>query len=244
MGSRLAGTVAALGSVACLVVPAASAAQSPLTLRASILTAGRTQHSVHYVSSSVTPQATVSIDGHVGLSEGVQRITFREAGKVGHVTVVVAAQAAYIRGDAFTLHKYLGFKAAASTRYGNHWIVVAKTHKLYAPVSAAVTLASAIDQLLPTAGGKKLTSVGVKTVSGTRVIGVRAASFLQSGVTQLDTLYARASGTPLPVEEIATQGTSFRFTLTFDRWNEKVHVAVPTNPVPIAKVLAAGGPAA
>jgi hypothetical protein len=243
MGSRLAGLAAIVAAASCLAAPVASAAQTPAQLRASILAAGRTQQSVHYVSSSVTPKTSVTIDARVGLSAGVQRITFTKSGKVGHATVLVSASTAYLHADAFTLRNYMGFKAASSTHYGNHWIAIPSTHRLFAPVSAAVTLASAIDELLPTATGRKLTAVGASTVGGTRVIGVRATSFVRNA-TQVDTLYARAKGAPLPVKEVATQGKAFTFTLTFDSWNARVQVAVPKSTVPIAKVLAAGGPTA
>lgn len=244
MLSRLAGLTAALALVASVAAAGAMAAapKTPASLYEAIRTAGRTQRSVHYVSSSVTPKSSVSIDGRAAVTQGVQRITFRKGSKTGHATVLVIGKSAYLRGDAFTLRNYMGFKAAASSRYGNHWIVIPSKHRLYAPVAAAVTLASAIDELGPKAG--TLTRVGPTTVGGKRVVGVRAKRTVGK-TTQVDTLYGRAKGAPLPVREVATEGPTYRFTLSFDRWNVSVHLAAPKHPVSIAKVIAAaGGPVA
>lgn len=244
MLSRLAGLTAALAVAASVAatVAAAAAPKTPAALYEAIRAAGRTQRSVHYVSSSVTPKSSVSIDGQAAVTHGVQQITFRKGSKTGHATVLVIAKTAYLRGDAFTLRNYMGFNAAASSRYGNHWIVIPGKHRLFAPVAAAVTLASAIDQLGPKAG--TLTRIGPATVGGTRVVGVRARRTVGK-TTQVDTLYGRAKGAPLPVREVATEGPAYRFTLSFDRWNAALHLAAPKHPVSIAKVeSASGGPVA
>ena len=104
-----------------------------------------------------------------------------------------------------------------------------------------MTLASAIDQLGPT--GTTLTTFGPTTLNGAHVLGVRAKTATSNGI-ELDTLYAHASGRPLPVEEDVTQGTN-RFSIAFDHWNDAIHVTVPKHTVPIATVEAAGsGPSA
>ena len=46
------------------------------------------------------------------------------------------------------------------------------------------------------------------------------------------TLYAKASGKPLPVEDRATGGSAVLIT-RFSRWNERFHITVPVSATPI-----------
>jgi hypothetical protein len=219
--------------------PAAGATTSPQAFRASVRAAALAQRSVHYVSVASLPQASVSMIGDAGRAQGMQRITFRKSGRTGHVTVLVSAHTAYVRGDAFTLTNFMGFKPRAATKYANTWIVIAHDTAAYAPVAAAVTLASTVTEIGPRG---TLAPVRTTTLGGTRVRAVRGTSTVQ-GTTMVDTVYARATGAPLPVVETATQGAN-RTRTTFSRWNEPVRVRVPSHSVPIAKVEAAGAPTA
>lgn len=232
--------VVVASTFAALVAAPVASAQAPPALRAAIHAAGLTQRSVHYVSVSTASTGTVTIVGDAGRDRGIQRITVRLGGKTGHVTVVVAASTAYVYGDAFSLHRFLGFKSVGATKYAGVWILVPATSKAYAPVAAAVTLPSAIDLLGPQG---RMTVVPPGTVAGRRVVGVRGNSVVNGGPV-LDTLYACASGKPLPVKEVVFK-PGFRSTNVLSRWNEPVHVRVPRKTVPIATVLATkGGPAA
>src|SRR5215470_4901373 len=108
-------------AAACATCVAAFASQSPKALRAAILDAARSRHSVHYVLTSVGPAQTRMV-ADVGADRGVQRIAFTKAGKTGQVTVIVVNRTAYVRGDAFTLHNYMEFTKQQSTRYAGRWI--------------------------------------------------------------------------------------------------------------------------
>src|SRR5947207_849028 len=92
---------AILAAVLGCVIPAVSlAAPSPAALLGSILAAGRAQHSVHYVSKIQLGTVRIAQVADVGATKGIQRITYSKAGTTGHVTVVVSAGRAYVRGDA------------------------------------------------------------------------------------------------------------------------------------------------
>ena len=219
-------------AVALVCVPSAvSASGTPTQLLASILAAARAQHSVHYVSSASLGNSHVSQVGDAGATKGIQRITFRTAGKTGHVTVIFVANSAYLRGDAFTLVDYLGFKAGAAAAYAGRWILVPHSDSAYSTIAAGVTFTSAIGELKLS---PPLTSAPDTTIDGRRVIGVRGKSSTAPGSVAA-TLYARASGPPLPVREVATAGKT-RAVVTFSRWNEPVSLAVPASAVPISKV--------
>jgi hypothetical protein len=219
-------------AVALVCVPSAvSASGSPTQLLTSILAAARAERSVHYVSSASLGDVHVSQVGDAGATEGIQRFTYRNAGKTGHLTVIFVADTAYLRGDAFTLVDYMGFKAGAAAAYAGRWILVPHADIAYSAIAAGVTFSSAISELKLSA---PLTRAPDTTIGGRRVIGVRGKSSTSPG-SIVATLYARAAGPPLPVREVATAGKT-RAVVTFSRWNEPVHVAVPASAVPISKV--------
>jgi hypothetical protein len=219
-------------AVALVCVPSAVAGSgTPTQLLASILAAARAQHSVHYVSSASLGNSHVSQVGDAGATQGIQRITFRTAGKTGHVTVMFVANSAYLRGDAFTLVDYLGFTAGAAAAYAGRWILVPHSDSAYSTIAAGVTFTSAIGELKLSA---PLTRVPDTTIAGRRVIAVRGKSSTAPGSVAA-TLYAQAAGPPLPVREVARAGTTSAV-VTFSRWNEPVRLSVPASAAPISKV--------
>lgn len=197
-----------------------------------VLAAGRAQQSVHYVSIASAPRIGTTIVGDAARREGIQQITFRRSGRTGHVTVMVIARTAYVRGDAFTLANYMGIKPSAAARYANSWILIPRSDSGYSTVAAAVTLASAIDELKLS---RPLAKVPVRTINGQLVIGISGKDPTSPGGRATATLYARATGTPLPVREQTRLGTG-RISVTFSRWNEPVQLRAPAHAVPIAKV--------
>jgi hypothetical protein len=207
---------------------AAAAASSPQALLSSILAAGRAQHAVHYVSDARLGTTHVIQVTDVAATEGIQRITYVKAGQSGHVTVIVSGRNAYVRGDAFALVNYMGFKPAASAKYANVWIKIPASDPAYPRVAADVTLASAIDTLK---GPGRPLAAPRKTIGGQRMAGVEWRTRVGGKIVVI-TLYARASGKPLPVQERATRGNGV-FSVTFNRWNLALNVALPSSAVAI-----------
>jgi hypothetical protein len=213
--------------LAYLMPLASSAYGSPAGLLASVLAAARTERSVHYSTAGSYGAVQVSFVGDAGVAQGIQQITYRKGTKTGHVTVVVSANTAYVRGDAFTLGNYMGFKSSAAAKYAGDWISIPHTASGFSTVSAGVTLSSTIDELKPPG---RLSTVPETTIDGQRVLGVRGTKS-SSGHTTVETLYAKAIGSPLPVKELASQGT-MHFAATFGRWNEPIHLAKPKRATP------------
>jgi hypothetical protein len=225
MGSLVRALVVAATSL--LLVPSSvGAAASPRATLAAILAAGRAQRSVHYVAIANNGVSRTRLVCDVATTSGIQRITFEEGGRTGKVTVLVSAGTAYIRGDSFILTSYLGFKPAGAVRYAGKWIRIPPSDRAYAPVSAAVTLRSTIDEFELNG---PLTFLPAKTVAGQKTIGIKGTVGKPAAQASL---YARASGTPLPVGEVETFGKALDETL-LSRWNEPVHVQVPAGSVPI-----------
>lgn len=216
-----------------LAPAAASAAPTPASRLASIEKAARAQSSVHYETSGDYGSAVITFVGDAGISQGSQHITFEQGGRTGQVTVLVAASTAYVRGDAFTLQNFMGFKQGAAAAYRERWIKIPQTAAAYGPIAAGVTIGSTLDEL--TVVGT-LSSVAEQTLGGQRVFGVRGVRKV-SGTSVVVTLYARSVGSPLPVKEVAQRG-KMRYVASFGSWNRKVRVTVPKGSVPISVVLA------
>ena len=198
-----------------------------------MLHAAAAKHSVHYVSSSSTPGAAISIVSDVGKGQGVQQITVTKHGRSGPATVRVTGGSAYIRGNAFTLHDYFPFTKAQAARYAGKWISIPSTSGAYSAVAADATFESFLGDLLPS---KHLTLVRA-TIAGTKSVGIRG-SVQQAGVTLVETVYAPVGGTPLPFEEkAAVLGHPGRSRTRMSKWNEPVKVQAPARSVPISTVV-------
>jgi hypothetical protein len=120
------------------------------------------------------------------------------------------------------------FPANAAGVYAGRWLVLAHTTPDFKTVAAAVRLGSMLDQLKMPGTPR---STGIATVRETTVAGIQT-QFSQAGQRITETLYVRANGSPLPVEQIADAGT-FRLKITLSNWNESVEVAAPTGAIPI-----------
>jgi hypothetical protein len=205
------------------------AAVSPAKVLASILAAARAERSVHYVSATSIGVVRIHMVGDAGATKGIQHITFRKGTQMGHITVIVSANTAYVRGDAFTLVNFMGFKAAAAVKNEDIWVRIPPTDTHYSIVAAGVTLPLAIAELelAPVA------RVAATKIGGQQVIGVKGTTRSATGQPAQATLYGRAAGPPLPVQDVVSQGSA-RATVTFSNWNGPIHVATPTGAVPIA----------
>jgi hypothetical protein len=197
---------------------------TPRQLLGSSLAAARAQKSVHYVSAQSSPGRNVRIVGDAAIDRGIQRITFRKGATTGHVTVLVVADTAYVHGDAFTLMNYMGL----SSSYAGKWIRIPHSSAGFATVAEAVRLRSTIAELsMP----PPLSLVTPTTVDGKRVVGIRSR-FSRSGQVITETLYVRAAGAPLPVDEIS-RGGAVTLRVAFDSWGEPVRVSAPSHSVPL-----------
>ena len=223
----LGAVVAALGGLS--VVPAVvDAATSPKQSLATILAAARAQKSVHYVADATDGSFHTTFVSDVGATSGIQRITYTSGGITGKVTVLVSNGTGYLRGDAFTLREFMGFKAAPSAKFAGKWVKVPHADRDYAALTEAVTLPSTIDELRLSG---PLAFLPTLTLGGQKVFGVRGKT-ISKQPAQAD-VYASAQGAPLPVGEVEKFGNVASRT-RFSAWNEQVHVVVPAQAVAIA----------
>jgi hypothetical protein len=211
----------------------ALAAQSPKQLRTAIFAAAGKQHSVHYVEHGAAQNLRQTMVSDVAKTRGIQSISFTLGGKNGQFTVIVVKRVAYLRADTYALDSYLGFTAAQAARYHGRWISVPPASKKYNALAASVTLPSFLHDIYPSAPLALVTTA----VGGQRLTGVRGTNVEPGGVHFVETVFPDSKDRPLAVADIdARQG--FIDALKISRWNEAVHVAAPSNAVPIATVLA------
>jgi hypothetical protein len=208
-----------------LVAGSASAAQSPAGLLAASLAAGKAQGSVHYIARARFGAEAVTITGDAALDRGRQQIAFTKSGQTGHATVLVVNNTAFIKGDAFTLTNYMRIPATLA----NRWLSLAHTTSGFKTVAEAVRLGSTLDELKMVA---PLQFVPGHSIAGTRTTAIRG-KVPQGGVAAFATLYVRAGGLPLPVEQVSTESSGATDTVTFNRWKESVTVAAPSKATPI-----------
>jgi hypothetical protein len=168
--------------------------------------------------------------GDVSVSIGIQRITFHKNGIVGHVTVIANPEAAYVRGDAFTLATYMGFSAPQAAKYADRWIIIPKAAQAYPEVARDVMLGTVIADLRPPTP----TALAPATsIGGSNVVAVRGTTRKKGEPDVVVTLYAAATGALLPRQEVVTAGKA-RVTQILSRWNEPVHVTIPTGATPVS----------
>jgi hypothetical protein len=218
---RLAGTVLLLLSLAAT----AAAATSPADVYRNAIQSAAAKSSVHYVVDSKIAGNTELMVGDAALGRGSQRITFTKGGTTGHVTVLVVANTAYVRGDSFTLVQFLGLTPAQAAQFAGKWFFLKPPSGAYRDVAQDVSLQSfVVDLLMPA----PYTAVPATTIGGHAVTGVRSHP-KAGGKSATVTLYVGA-GSPLPVAQVE-QGPSGKITTTLSRWNEHVSVTAPQGAV-------------
>lgn len=182
---------------------------------------------MHYVSSQASSGIAVTITGDAATDRGIQQITYRKLGRVGHATVLVVAGTAYMRGDEFTLANYMRIPPSAAATWAGRWLSLAQSAPDFSAVAAAVRLGSTLDELkMP----QPFRDIGTSTQQGRRVVGIES-HFRRAGHAVSETLYIDLARS-LPVEQFARSG-GITFQAAFSRWNEAVSVSPPPSAIPI-----------
>jgi hypothetical protein len=214
--------LALVAALALVLAATAAAATSPTNVYFASIAAATKKQSVHYVSVSNINGNAETLIGDAANDRGIQRITFKQGGTTGHVTVIVVGTTAYVRGDGFSLRNYLGLTAAQVSRYSGRWFSMKAPSSAYNIVSEAVRMGSFVQELEMAA---PYSAAPVKTFGGHSRKGVRT-KVSQSGKTVTIDLYV-AGDTHLPVAQIVS-GSAGSTTTTLSGWNTKVNVAAPS----------------
>jgi len=185
--------------------------------------AAHSQHSVHYVSVSSAPGHKIRLVGDVAAKQGILHVALTAQGQTGAGTVIVSGGTAFMRGDAFMLRTYFNLPKAAATKYAGKWISVPSSNPGYASTSDLATFSSLLTLLFTQQTKLSLVS------SLVNLIGVRGTVHGTGSLTAVTTIFAPATGKPLPVKQIAkSSGDLGSGVITLSNWNEPVHVTEPT----------------
>jgi hypothetical protein len=215
----------------------AGAPVSPSKYLGIVLASAARQQSVHYVAVTTNSVSSVWEVGDAGIRQGIQQIVYRAHGKTGHVTIILSGGREYLRGDVYGLVGYLALHAAPAARYADRWLVLRPSDQDYARFASAVVLPSTKSVLGLVAElvlVPPLSSVKATTIGGVHVRGVRGQLLVAGGSRFITTLYASASGSNLPVEEVGREGTASG-TVSLTRWNEPLRIDPPARATPIAE---------
>lgn len=202
---------------------------SPLAVYSGSLAAGNAQRSVHWTSHAAGGGAAVTMTCDVTRSAGIQRISYSGGGHRGKATVMVIGGDAYLRGDAFTLTAFMGFKGPAALKYANVWVEVPRSDRHFAAVAAGVVLRSAIAQVEMVAPFRALAPT---VVNGQRALAVAGDTSGSQPVPVV--LYVRATAPHLPLGAVS-KSPGYATSIFFSRWNEPVGVSKPAHAVSIAQ---------
>src|SRR5205823_2568333 len=105
----------------------------------------------------------------------------------------------YVRGDAFVLVNFMGYRPGPAARFDHRWIRVPADDADYSALASGVTLSSAVAEItlrLP------LKTIPHATVGGDRVAGIAGVITYASGNSYDARLYVREAQPALPVMEI------------------------------------------
>ena len=194
--------------------------------------------SVHYELTASQAAQKESVIGDATSSGGRQEITIGGL----HIQVVIVAGVAYAQGNATGIQSFMGIPSTQSSKYANKWIAVHQSDSLYAGISEAVTLSTALAQLTPS-GTLKLTST--RTVQGREALGVKGGlpGQAQQGLSGSTTLYVATSKptVPLSFSEDSTEVTSGKTqhevsTGSFTHWGEHLHLTAPQGAVAFSSI--------
>jgi hypothetical protein len=230
---RVAVIVIVLAASVAVAAAVALAAGSPKSLRDAIFAVARKQHSVHYLENGAAQGLRQTMVADVGPTSGIQKVSFTLQGKKGRFTVIVVNCLAYLRGNIYALHGYLGFTAAQAAAYNGRWISVPPGNARYSDLAASVTLPSFLRDIHPSAPLVFVTT----RLGGRKVTGVEGKN-REPGVRFVEAVFPDAKLRPLAVSDLdASKG--FGDVLKISRWNELVPVKAPAQAVPISTVLGA-----
>ena len=197
--------------------------KSPTQILAATKQVSDAAKSVHVSGSLVSGGTPISIDVDLIAGQG-GRGKLSQSGLA--FELIAVANTVYIKGSP-SFYKHIGGSAAAQLLQGK-WLKAPAGSSGFASIGQLTNLRQLVDQTLADHGA--LTKSGTTTIAGQKVVGVTDKS--NGG-----TLYIAATGKPYPVQ-ISRNGSGTG-TITFDRWNEQVTLAVPANAIDIAQLQAA-----
>jgi hypothetical protein len=200
------------------------ASKTPLEIVDASKSAAAGAATVHVAGSILSEGKPISLDMELVGKNGVGDNGGRGRLTLGGLEVKLIAidKAVYVKGnEAFYTH-FAGARAARLLQ--GKWLRGSAAHGPLAAFASLADLGKVLDSTLQDHG--PLSSAGTTTVDGQKAVAVTDRA--KDG-----TLYVSAGGVPYPLEIVKSGRGAGAGKLVFDRWNEPVTLAPPTNSIDV-----------
>jgi hypothetical protein len=242
-GRRPAAGVALVGGLSLAVVAGGPAAASAPATRPDASTLYREalattkSWSVHYVSSSSVPQASLLETGDSGPASGTQNVATAKGGATDTISIEVIGGLTFVKGNAGGFQTLVGMDAATAQQVAGRWIQFSTNNATFAQVVAGVRSHDVADELelkgpLTLGHATTLGGVAVDAIEGTQTYAKKKEHVV---------LYVRAHGSHVPVEEDAVDAKgkpNGTLHVAYSNWGETVRPEAPPGALPIGPVSA------
>jgi hypothetical protein len=194
-------------------------AKSPIQIMAAAEAAARAAASVHVAGSIVSDGKPISLNMELVSEKGgkgrvsLDGLSFR---------LVDVDGAVYVNGSNAFYTRFAGATAARVLR--GKWLKGAQSGAM-APLASLARLRSLLNTALASHG--PLARASNATIEGQQAVAV-------SDPVDGGTLYVAATGAPYPLEILRHGASAGK--LVFDRWNQAVSLAVPTNAIDVKQL--------
>ncbi len=191
-------------------------AKTPAQIVAAAQLAAAGAATVHIAGSIVNGGKPISLDMELISGKGGQGRVVLDGSSVELLEV---DHGGYLNGSAGFLRRVLG---PVGEQLGGRWLKAPAHRGDFSWIPSLMSLRDLVTTALATHG--TLSRAAAKTIAGERTAAV-------SDGARGGTLYVAATGDPYPLELVTPRGT-----LTFNRWNRPVTLAVPANAVNISRL--------
>jgi len=168
---------------------------------------------------------------HAGRRDGTSSIIVRVGRSTLELNWALIGKTVYFNGNSGALSDALGFTTAASKEEAGKWIsATASAGAVFQDLSSYLTVSSATT-ILDLVG--QMTFLPATTVRGETVLGIRGIR-LSEEEKVTETIYVKATGTPLPVELSQTGQGSTGYTY-FGAWGQPPAAKAPASALKLSK---------
>jgi hypothetical protein len=200
-------------------------------LLAKSINAANSEKGVTWAESEVQGEQSIVEVGHVGAAGGTLTLSAHLGGQDWAMVLELIGPRLYVLANTPALEQLWGFKESDAKSESAKWFYVPTSQTyLYDTFSVGLTLATATAQVNMVGA---LNVLPQRTLLGQNVVGIHQVT--QGGIiTQNETVYVRANGSPLPVEGVITvEGITIK--VIYSNWGQAPVIVVPTGAVAFNK---------
>jgi hypothetical protein len=198
---------------------------------ASAISAAAAQRAVDWTETVSEGLESYTQTTDAGRLDGTSSITVRVGTTTLKLNWALVGKTVYFNGNSGALTEALGFTATAAKAEAGKWIsATASAGPVFRELSSYLTVSSAV-AILDLVG--EMTFLPATTLRGETVLGIQSVR-LSEEEKVTETVYLRATGTPLPVELSQTQQGATGYTY-FGPWGQAPVAKAPKSALKLAK---------